>query len=197
MAYTTRQIAALYSVSIETIRIWTLEFAEYLSPTAQPGRNKNRVYTVSDLEVLALVSELKGQGKIFSDVHLALKAGQRGAAPNLEPQEMQAISYGEREKRLSLEVDHLQHAILRLTEQLKEAQAKAAEAQVAKDENIRLKAQLDYTQRNLDETKERLDRTLEKLTERIEHLSQQIGREYAKGFLEALEQQRNSMKKEE
>src|SRR4051794_16913775 len=102
MAYTTRQIAALYSVSIETIRIWTLEFAEYLSPTAQPGRNKNRVYTVSDLEVLALVSELKGQGKIFSDVHLALKAGQRGAAPNLEPQEIQAITYGEREKRLSL-----------------------------------------------------------------------------------------------
>ena len=170
MAYSSRQIAALYTVSIETIRIWTLEFAEYLSPTAQPGRNKNRVYTIADLEVLSLVSELKRQGKIFSDIHFALKAGQRGAAPNLEPQEIQAIAYGEHEKRLSLEVEHLQHAILRLTEQLKEAQAKAAEAQVTKDENIRLKAQLEYTERDLDETKERLERTFEKLTERIEHL---------------------------
>src|SRR5690348_3968566 len=98
MAYSSRQIAALYSVSIETIRVWTLEFAEYLSPTAQPGRNKNRVYTVTDLEVLSLVAELKNQGKVFSDIHLALKAGQRGAAPILEPQEIQAITYGEREK---------------------------------------------------------------------------------------------------
>ena len=196
MAYTSRQIAALYSVSIETIRIWTLEFAEYLSPTAQPGKNKNRVYTVADLEVLSLVSELKGQGKIFSDVHLALKAGQRGTAPILEPQEIQAIAYGEHEKRLSLEVEHLQHAILRLSEQLKEAQIKANEAQAIKEDNIRLNAELNYTQRDLDKTKEQLERTFEKLTERIEHLSQQIGKEYAKGFLDALEQQRNSTKNE-
>ena len=168
MAYTSRQIAALYSVSIETIRVWTMEFAEYLSPTAQPGKNKNRVYTIADLEVLSLVSELKRQGKVFSDIHLALRAGQRGPAPNLEPQEIQAITYGEHEKRLSLEVDHLQHAILRLTEQLKDAEAKAAEAQAAKEEGIRLKAQLEYTQRDLDETKERLERTIDKLTERIE-----------------------------
>ena len=180
MAYTSRQIAALYSVSIETIRVWTMEFAQYLSPTAQPGRNKNRVYTVADLEVLSLVSELKRQGKVFNDIHLSLQAGQRGTAPNLEPEEIQAITYGQHEKQLSLEVDHLQHAILRLTEQLKDAEAKAAEAQKAKDENIRLKAQLDYTERDLNETKERLERTIDKLTERVGQLSQQIGSEYAK-----------------
>jgi len=35
------------------VRQWSIEFAEHLSPTANPGRNRTRNYTEDDLAVFA------------------------------------------------------------------------------------------------------------------------------------------------
>jgi DNA-binding transcriptional MerR regulator len=187
MLYTTRHIAAMYNVTGETIRQWTYEFQEYLSPTAQPGKNRNRLYSIEDMEVLSLVSELKKQGKVYADIHLNLRSGQRGRAPELPPEEMQVITSGEREKQASLEAERLQYAMVLLKEELKQAETKLAQMQGLKEENAKLQAKLEFSERELEETKQQLQQLNAQLIERVEQLSQQVGREYAKGFIDALE----------
>lgn len=186
MAYTTRHAAALYNVSTETIRLWTIEFKQYLSPRAQPGKNKYRSYSVEDMEVLSLVAELKRQGLNFADIHVTLQSGQRGTPPDLPPAEVQQITSVDQERRLSLEVDYLQRALIQTKAELEETRALAEQVTQTREENIRLKSNLEYTERELTDTQERLERTTEQLLKRIEDLSLQVGREYAKGFVEGL-----------
>ncbi len=193
MPYTTRQVGTLFGVVNETVRNWTIEFGEYLSPTSKPGRNKNRFYTVEDLEVLSLVSELRKQGMNNAEIHVALKSGERGQAPVLEPGELQLIASGGKEKQLSLEIEHLQHSLVKLQSELAEARALAAEAQTLKEENIRLTTTLDQTQKQLEETKTEKDQHIQELQQRLEEKIQQLSKEageaYTKGFIEALERQ--------
>ncbi|MBA3873377.1 MAG: hypothetical protein H0X30_29950, partial [Anaerolineae bacterium] len=65
----------------ETIRKWAVEFENELSPTANPGDGRQRVFVDDDLAIFALISEMKGQGKLYTDIHAALANGQRGSAP--------------------------------------------------------------------------------------------------------------------
>lgn len=76
------QTASLFKIARETVRKYSIEFAAYLSPQANPGDNRTRVYHESDMEVFALIVEMKGQGKLYSDIHAALMNGQRGSLPN-------------------------------------------------------------------------------------------------------------------
>lgn len=79
--YTPKQVAALFNCQRETVRRWAMEFEAYLSPTASPGKNRDRSYTDSDLAVFALVSQMKAEGKLFTDIHASLANGSRGIAP--------------------------------------------------------------------------------------------------------------------
>lgn len=81
MMYSTAQIARLFNVARETIRKWSVEFSDFLSPNATPGQGKTRQFDENDMAVFALVSEMKAQGKVYDDIHFALKAGQRGTIP--------------------------------------------------------------------------------------------------------------------
>lgn len=82
MKYTTQHAQAIFNVSHTTIKNWTKEFAEYLSPTATPEANKARQFTEADLAVLALIAELKAnRSASFEDIHFALRSGQRGTLP--------------------------------------------------------------------------------------------------------------------
>lgn len=76
------QAANLFKISRESVRAYSGEFASYLSPQANPGKNRTRMYTQSDMEVFALIVELKGQGKLYSDIHASLLNGQRGILPD-------------------------------------------------------------------------------------------------------------------
>jgi DNA-binding transcriptional MerR regulator len=169
MAYRTRHITKLFDISEETVRVWVGEFAEYLSPTATPGKHKQRVFTEADMEVLSLVSERKKQGDTFADIHLSLKNGQRG-------------NITDRESRLAFENDHLQRMLVESQEQLKVAQRELEELHAVRDENIRLKAQLDSSQSH----QERLEAMIDRLSKRIEEITMQAGREYGKGIMDAL-----------
>lgn len=79
--YSTAQIARLFNVARETIRKWSVEFDHALSPNATPGQGRARQFSDEDIAVFALVSEMKARGKIYDDIHLALRAGQRGDIP--------------------------------------------------------------------------------------------------------------------
>jgi DNA-binding transcriptional MerR regulator len=182
MAYRTRHITKLFDISEETVRVWVGEFAEYLSPTATPGKHKQRVFTEADMEVLSLVSERKKQGDTFADIHLSLKNGQRGNITQLPPEELDAIVSTDRESRLAFENDHLQRMLVESQEQLKVAQRELEELHAVRDENIRLKAQLDSSQSH----QERLEAMIDRLSKRIEEITMQAGREYGKGIMDAL-----------
>lgn len=79
--YSAIQVATLFNSARETVRKWAVEFERELSPTANPGDGRQRIFTDNDLEVIALIVEMKGQGKLYSDIHAALANGQRGQPP--------------------------------------------------------------------------------------------------------------------
>lgn len=73
-------------IAKETIRQWSIEFAEYLSPSASPSeKGKHRLYNDDDWTVFSLVAEMKDRGVTFEEIHLALKNGQRGELPDGVP----------------------------------------------------------------------------------------------------------------
>lgn len=79
--YTATQASQLFNVSRETVRRWSSEFKAFLSPTANPAKDRQRAFTDADMEVFALIAEMKLQGRLFEDIRAALGAGQRGSAP--------------------------------------------------------------------------------------------------------------------
>jgi DNA-binding transcriptional MerR regulator len=75
------QTARLYQISRETVRQYSREFEIHLSPQANPGKSRTRMYNQDDMEIFALIVEMKGQGKLYSDIHAALLNGQRSQPP--------------------------------------------------------------------------------------------------------------------
>jgi DNA-binding transcriptional MerR regulator len=82
--YTVSDLAGSFDVSQQTIRQWSMEFKQYLSARANPGRNRVRAYCEGDVAVLALVAQMKSMGHVYEDVHMALANGQRGEVPDIE-----------------------------------------------------------------------------------------------------------------
>lgn len=80
--YSASQVATLFKTARETIRNWSIEFRDELEPNANPGENRQRSFSDRDLEVLALVSEMKSQGKLYADIHAALANNERGTIPS-------------------------------------------------------------------------------------------------------------------
>ena len=80
--YQTRHISQLFDISHQTVKDWCDNFTEYLSPTAMPGKGRTRHFTEDDLRVFSQVADIKRSGGTFEDVHIALKAGQRGTLPD-------------------------------------------------------------------------------------------------------------------
>jgi DNA-binding transcriptional MerR regulator len=164
-----------------------MEFAEYLSPTARPGKNKNRLYSVSDMEVIALVADQKATGQTYPEIHASLINGQRGSV-DLSPEDMRIITAGEGKKQLSLEIEHLQHAIVRLKTELEQTRQEAEEARQLREEAVRLQTSLEHISAQLQETQERLDQA----HKHNEELSREVGREYAKGFVDGISQHKEN-----
>jgi len=79
---TASYVLELFDISRETVRQWSAEFAEYLSPSANPGDRLPRQFSDDDMRVFALVASMKEEGKRYSDIHAALKNGQRSEPPN-------------------------------------------------------------------------------------------------------------------
>lgn len=83
MDYTTQHIQAFFgNISHQTVKNWCKYFANWLSPTATPGKNKQRRFTDNDLAVFALAHEMLNKGKTYEDVQAALANGSRGEMPS-------------------------------------------------------------------------------------------------------------------
>jgi hypothetical protein len=159
------------------------------------------MFSEEDMAVFSLVSELKGQGRTYTDIHLALRSGQRGAPPVMPPNEVQALMVGDQEKRLALEVDYLQRMLVRTQQELDDARSQIAALREAGYENIRLKEALEhgkerltdqgkYSQERIQQLTEQLLQAQEQLRESLDQrarLEREVGQAYAKGIVEALE----------
>jgi DNA-binding transcriptional MerR regulator len=214
--YNSRHIAALFNVTTETVRVWSEEFARHFSPTATPGKGRHRSFSEDDLEIFALVAELKAQGLTFNDIQVALSNGQRGTPPNIPASEVQAIMLNEQEKRLTLEVDYLRKTLTKVEQERDNALQRLEEAMQVKEQNIRLQVELEYSKQRVSELKIEMEelvrnrvqevrgdfdgrihdlmnqlndsqqRILELSNERSK-LEREVGESYVKGVMETLE----------
>ena len=72
-----RQVARALGISDTQLRNWGNEFAEYLSSSANPGKNKVRQYTEDDLSILQTIAVLRDQETPYDEIHAALNNGTR------------------------------------------------------------------------------------------------------------------------
>lgn len=71
------ELAKLVDVSGDTLRRWTKEYSEFLSPSATPPKGQTRVMTEHDQRVLLLVSNLRNAGQNKRDIKDRLAAEQK------------------------------------------------------------------------------------------------------------------------
>jgi len=179
--YTNSQVAAMFGVSIETVRTWALEYESHLSPNANPGSNKRRQYNEDDLKVLALVHDLRDRNFSYHDIQMAIEKGQRGNISLPLPENVESLALATREQ-LFTEVKQLRYEIKRMGQELEEAKA-------YRDQTIALKAQLDAAQSQL----EQIQDDLKEARQTIQELSREIGQQYAKGFTNGIDYERGQV----
>jgi DNA-binding transcriptional MerR regulator len=169
MAYSSRHVCVLFGVAPETVRNWTEEFLRYLSPTANPGKGRHRGFSEEDMKVFALIADMKKQGRVYDDIHAALRNGQRGEAPALPADEMQALLITDQKHEFALQIQRLETEIGRLQQERDEV---VSQLQPTRDENIRLQARLEAAQERI----QALSEQLEKERRRVEDLNREVGR---------------------
>lgn len=191
--YSSQHVAALYDITVETVRSWSEEFKDYLSPTANPGHRRTRLFSPHDMEVFALVSQMKQQGQTFQDIHASLQAGERGQAPELPPDTVQSVVIAERERQLVFQLQQRQHELERLQQAYDDMQTKLATYRDSYEENIRLKVKLETLEQQLAELKastgtsqENAEKRLLDAQKRIQELEREVGKAYSEGILDAL-----------
>lgn len=152
--YTSKHVATLYDVAIETVRVWSQEFARHLSPTANPGKRRQRMFTSEDMKVFDLVAEFKGQGKTFTDIHVALDSGERGGSPETPPDELEALIVSQDERSLVADNERLRQAVVRLQEEIEKLRE-------LEKENVRLESKLESEQERANRAEQQLQEILE------------------------------------
>lgn len=180
--YSIRDVATLYGITTENARQWAIEFAAYLSPTASPGGGKKRAFTDEDMQVFDLVARAKKEGHKFEEIHAALQSGQRGQAPQLPPQDIHALALVEGERRLLVQVDRLNDLLATRSQELQRVTEELEKTKAALVENARLQAQVEF----LEADRQQLQAQAKELAAKVEALAERAGREYAKGYVDAL-----------
>ncbi len=137
------------------------------------------------MRVLDLVANLKDEGKQYIDIHAALKAGQRGNIPVVSPEEIQALTVGQIERRMSLEIQRLQTEVTAAQEQLKELET-------VKAQNARLEERIELREEQVKSLTEQLEVAQNKL----ESLNREVGKAYLEGYKEALQSQNGKQEKD-
>jgi DNA-binding transcriptional MerR regulator len=81
--YRNEDVRDLLGLSHETIRKYSLDFAEFLSEGANPPEGKHRTYSESDLRALGLIAIMKARNSSNEDIKATLKAGAEGELSSL------------------------------------------------------------------------------------------------------------------
>lgn len=156
MYTTTKQAAQLFSVNEQTIRRWVDEFAGKLSPAANPEAGRPRRLLENDLAVLALVADMKGEGKTFEEIHAALNAGQRGVVPETYSSGLLATPAN------STQLVMLAQRVQQLENDLEDERARRMTAEIergrAEGRESALREMLEQTQRELNDLRNKLQK---------------------------------------
>lgn len=115
--YEPKHIEKLFNISSATVRVWANEFKEFLSPRANPEANKHRMFTVGDVEVLALVSDMRGEKHGYEAIKVALAQGQRGEAPPLPPSDIVALTLSQEGQEFIAMMENLVNRVEQLERQ--------------------------------------------------------------------------------
>ena len=82
----TKELADIVGLSTGVIRDWTInQYKSYLSPTAQGGSGRVRIFTDQDAKIIALVAGLRKDGVPHSDIHGTLNTLQSEKWRDLPP----------------------------------------------------------------------------------------------------------------
>jgi len=76
-----KQFTTRYGVRANTIRRWSVTFADYLSEDANPPKGKRRRYSLEDADVIDLVATMRAEDAETGEILNALAAGNRGQWP--------------------------------------------------------------------------------------------------------------------
>ncbi len=74
-------VAKAFDTTRSTIRNWTREFSDHLSPSANPPPGHARIFTTQDGQVFALVAAMRQNNAGYEAIHAALSSGERGVWP--------------------------------------------------------------------------------------------------------------------
>lgn len=166
--------AILFDVTPQTIRRWTDEFSDYLSTGANPDNGSTRVFSESDMSVLALIATVKNTGGTYDDAHARLRTGERGIVPDeplsKEQQEM-AIS------QVIIQNQQLQTQVNDLQEQL---EAQEGQLREARDEISRLKGIIEEKEKSYGDSGQELGdarKRIEELLMKVAVLEYQLNQQ--------------------
>lgn len=120
--YHPKQIQQIFNKSAETVRLWSIEYAAFLSLDANPSSGHRR-YTDDDLAVFAHVNVRKGEGATTEQVIAELTNGQRTELPR----ETLALVVADERSELAI----LQETVVDLREQITRANTRADRAEGA------------------------------------------------------------------
>ncbi|GAB4575815.1 MAG: hypothetical protein Kow0077_29170 [Anaerolineae bacterium] len=143
----TGELATWLGVSPSSIKTWSREFSDYLSPAARGGDNRSRRYfDEQDARILALVAELRTKNTPLEDIHATLAAMQAkqwvdlpampGAPPGLVQQPVVTQSEAQnaliqQRQALTREIALLSDRVNVLQEELEEERAAHGETRQA------------------------------------------------------------------
>lgn len=180
----TAEVAAYYKRTDQTIRAWAREFSRHFSPTANPGGGKGRNYTVEDLEVIALIAEMKDRNATYEEIHAALDAGQRGDPPNLSTADLKVLRATEGEKRAGFEIQALQQHIVDIQARMKQAEERAEAAEIRAIQLGQDKAALTAETSVIKSELERAREELKAAQEENKRLSREVGTAHGQAYIE-------------
>ena len=80
------EVAKSFNIDPQTVREWSEQFSEFLSPEANPPKGATRYYSPDDLMALAFVYQSRRGDATFDEIRDAMAVGQhRLTMPNLVP----------------------------------------------------------------------------------------------------------------
>jgi DNA-binding transcriptional MerR regulator len=150
----TTKLAKLINVSPDTVRRWTNDYRDYLSPTGAPVKGQTRVLTPHDMAVLAHIAVLRDTGLSHEEVTRRLDDLLAGDWQDLPPSphewldetETVAVAEAAERAREMVTIAALQSELRHTQQALEAAQARAESLQGELDA---LRAQQDASQETI------------------------------------------------
>lgn len=67
------EVARVLDIGVSTVRAWSAQYAEFMSPSAQGGGGRYRDFADHDIRVLHLINAMKRRAIPAEELHMALK----------------------------------------------------------------------------------------------------------------------------